>query len=58
MTDLLKHGVIIACYFSLYGMELDLCLQSLLSHVTRQMYAQTGLLCIALKTLLFGFLLS
>lgn len=25
MTDLLKHGVIIACYFSLYGLELDLC---------------------------------
>lgn len=43
MTDLLKHGVIIACYFSLYGLELDLCLQSLLSHVTRQMYAQTDL---------------
>lgn len=24
MTDLLKHGVVIACYFSLYELELDL----------------------------------
>lgn len=58
MTDLLKHGVIIARYFSLYGLELDLWSSVLALPVTRQMHAQTGQLCTALKARLFGFLLS